>query len=746
MLYPSKGKATAKTVALLAASFAWSPALAAAQGPNNFGPLGAPLSNNSPVPKVIVISLDGATPALIEAYLANKVLPTNSGIGLLRSQGSRAIQNVTETPSLTAVSHLSIATGSTAVHNNVPSNTFHPVAAPITATLSGFGAPIGGYTISPLGPTAAPTAKPMWLALRDAGRKVVTATWPGGDGADIRINNVVTQAAVPTRTVDYTVPFGAFGGLGAQGFILTGADFAPNPAIGAQLASAGHSSFSPVQVTSAPFETVFCAPATTATCGATNANGRTLAYTMKAAAIDSTDDSNVNYDSLVFFDAGQSIAAGPFAPPSTGPAYVKPKASAPFFFEGSGNVVGTAYYLVSLSPNLSQVKFARYSANFIPQNAAVGADVADVNGFVGFWAPQPDFRIPERLSPGFAAFTDSELEAIYEDQVETFSRYQTMLALNAIDQHADSDLVMLYFEQPDGSGHQFLLTDPRQATNPSNPATIGPGQDKAKIARYSNYLKNAYRQANDAVEAVIKKVGKRYGLPRSNIIVLSDHGFAPFHTAVNANSLLSAALVAGGFSPSLINSSVVIRTSGPAANVYINLTGRESGGTVDSATYQSLVTAISNYFQSVSDPNAKFNYSLNNQKLFSHVFVRPSDCGQPGFCTDDSIGQDSGDVMALMDVGYNFDGIQNPGVARMGDPAFNAATTIFSVPNFYGAHGHHANIPAMSASFYAAGPSIRTGVVVPKMRNIDVAPTIMDILGVEPEPTVDGSVIDQILR
>ncbi len=745
MHYLSKHRATAGAAALLLA-LSWSNPPAAAQGSNSFGPLGAPLPGNGPVPKVIVISLDGATPALIEDYIANKVLPKNTGIGLLRAQGSRAIQNVTETPSLTAVSHLSIATGSTAVHNNVPSNTFHPVAAPITATLSGFGAPIGGYTISPLGPTATPTARPMWLALRDAGRKVVTATWPGGDGADIRINSVVTQPAVPTRTVDYTVPFGAFGGLGAQGFVLSGANLAYDAAIEAQLAAAGHSSFSPVKVTSVPFETVFCAPTTTATCGTTNASGRTLVYNMKAAALDTTNDSIANYDSLVFFEAGQGIPVGPFNLTSTGPAYVKKGTSEPFFFEGSGNVVGTAYYVVSVSPNLSQVKFARYGANFIPQNAAVIADVADVNGFVGFWAPQPDFRIPERLSPGFAAFTDAELEAIYEDQVKTFSRYQTTLALNAIDQHADADLVMLYFEQPDGSGHQFLLTDSRQATDPTNAATIGAGQDKAKIARYSGYLKNAYQRANDAVEAIIKKVGKRYGVPRSNIIVLSDHGFTPFHSAVSATNLLSAALVSGGFSPSLINSSVVIRTSGPAANVYINLAGRESGGTVDAATYQSLVTEISTYFQSVTDANAKFNGSLTNQKLFSHVFVRPSDCGQPGFCTSDAIGQDSGDVMALMDVGYNFDGIQNPGVARMGDPAFNSATTIFSVPNFYGAHGHHADIPAMSASFYAAGPNIKSGVVVPKIRNIDVAPTIMDILGVEPDPTVDGTAITQILK
>src|SRR5262249_5745839 len=159
--------------------------------------------------------------------------------------------------------------------------------------------------------------------------------------------------------------------------------------------------------------------------------------------------------------------------------------------------------------------------------------------------------------------------------------YQTKVALHAIDENSDADLVMLYFEQPDGSEHQFLLTDPRQASNPANAASIGGSQDHAKVTRYDTYVKNAYKRANNAVQAIINKVGKHAGVPRSNIIVVSDHGFAPFHTAVNASNLLSAALTAGGFDPAFLNTKIAIRTSGPAAHIYVNLTGREAGGNVD---------------------------------------------------------------------------------------------------------------------------------------------------------------------
>src|SRR5262245_56263237 len=238
--------------------------------------------------QVVVISLDGAQPALVEHYLSNGVLDRKTGLGRLKARGVVADQNITTTPSVTAVAHIAIATGSTAPHNDIPLNTFHPVAATISTSISGFGAPIGGYKLSPLGPSLAPTAEPLWVQLRRAGKKVVTATWPGSDGADISISNTLVQAATPIRTTDYTVPFGAFGGLGAQGFQLTAASFAADPAVAGQLAAAGHQSHSPVLV--APVETVFCAPAVTATCGTTNASGRTLRYDIKVAALDTTDD------------------------------------------------------------------------------------------------------------------------------------------------------------------------------------------------------------------------------------------------------------------------------------------------------------------------------------------------------------------------------------------------------------------------------------------------------------------------
>ena len=683
-------------------------------------------------PRVVVISLDGAKPDFIQKFIDDGVLPHDGGLARLSRRGAVAEQNVTASPSLTAVSHIEIATGSTAVHNDIPSNTFQAIVGPISSSLSGFAAPIGGYRESPLGPSPRPTAAPLWVQLRHQGKKVITATWPGGDGADISINSTVVQPAQPTRVTDYTVPFGAFGGIGAQGFSLSRADFTSDPAIVTALQAAGHFSFSPVLVTSAPIETFSCSAAPSATC--TNAATLDVKYAIRVAALDTTNDRKVNYDTLVFFDTTRGITAGPFHAPSTGPAYAKfGGENAPFFFEGSGAKVGAAYFVSALAPDLSVVRFARYGANFIPRNTAVLADVDDINNNIGFWRPQADFRIPERLSPGFANFPDVEIETMFEDMVKTFVRYQADIGERAIRNHPDADLVMVYIEQPDGSEHQFLFTDRRQGTNPTDPNSIGAGQDPAKVARYASYIRFAYQTADKAVKQIADAAGRD-----SNVIVVSDHGFAPFHTSVSLTNILRNA--------GIDTSKVAIRTSGPAANIYVNLQNRELGGTVDLATYKALVTQITDAVKNAVDSNPKFNFSLKDGRIFTVVETRPLQCEEgTGECTSKTIGQDFGDVFALMAPGYNFDGIQNPGVARLGDAPFNAATTMLSMPNFYGAHGHDPELPVMSATFIAAGPQIRKDATVRRMHNTDVAPTIMQILGVTPR-RVDGEVLHEILR
>ncbi|WP_199300233.1 alkaline phosphatase family protein [Trichocoleus sp. FACHB-262] len=294
-------------------------------------------------------------------------------------------------------------------------------------------------------------------------------------------------------------------------------------------------------------------------------------------------------------------------------------------------------------------------------------------------------------------------------------------------------------EQPDGAQHQFLLTDPRQATDPSNPNSIGVGQDPAQVDRFQDYVLHAYQVASDAVQRVIDAVGvDEAGVPNSNIVITSDHGFAPFHTAVNMNNILANA----GFDLNQVRAA----TSGPAVNIYINLKGREPNGTVEPSEYQALQQQVVSTLRGLQDEN--FIYASEEDiALFDKIYQRPIPSNPTAQdiinATSQFIGQDTGDVFALLSLGYNFDGFQ-PSVQRKGDEVLpGEQQPIFSVPSFYGAHGYDPNLPEMQASFLAIGPDFNANALsdLERVRSIDIAPTILDLLDVEPAPTVEGTSI-----
>src|SRR5262249_9032823 len=188
-------------------------------------------------------------------------------------------------------------------------------------------------------------------------------------------------------------------------------------------------------------------------------------------------------------------------------------------------------------------------------------------------------------------------------------------------------------------------------------------------------------------------------------------------------------------------------TSGPAANVYISLQGREPNGTVSKSDYLKLRKKVMSLLKGLQDTNPNYTNGAASVPVFEKVIFRatPGGVNDPNFGLDTKpyIGQDSGDIFALMSIGYNFDGTQNPVVQRLGDAP--SATPVLSLPNFYGAHGHNPKQPDMNAFFAAIGPDIKQGPVSIGVHQIDLAPTIEKILGVPPAATVEGKAL-QIVK
>lgn len=97
--------------------------------------------------RTILISFDGAQPEVIEKLLRSEKLPGHGVFAKLIREGTTAERMTSVLPTLTATNHISIATGAYPERTNIPMNSFHLTDAALTATTSGFFAPIDAETL-----------------------------------------------------------------------------------------------------------------------------------------------------------------------------------------------------------------------------------------------------------------------------------------------------------------------------------------------------------------------------------------------------------------------------------------------------------------------------------------------------------------------------------------------------------------------------------------------------------------------
>jgi hypothetical protein len=73
-----------------------------------------------------------------------------------------------------------------------------------------------------------------------------------------------------------------------------------------------------------------------------------------------------------------------------------------------------------------------------------------------------------------------------------------------------------------------------------------------------------------------------------------------------------------------------------------------------------------------------------------------------------------------------------------------AGGVITDSPGYLGTHGYPNSDPELDGIFIASGYGIQPGVKIPRMANLDVAPTVAELLGVKlPKP--EGRVLSEIL-
>ena len=626
--------------------------------------------------RTILISFDGAQPEVIERLIRTGKLPWNGGFARLIHEGTKAEGMISVLPTVTATNHISIATGAYPERTNIPANTFHDTKTPLTATTSGFGAPIDAET--------------LWEAAKKQGKKVITIAFAGADGRgeDRRGNQTLGFGVVDAFSVVKSMNASHFDSASADAWSL-----------GSQACE-----FKKANIGTVTANQVFFNPSF----------GR---VDVNVLVCDTVFDGQERYDTA-FFDLDKDLGNGfiarmrqgdwaPFALPLTVPEDAT-------FKDLARGVVGSWVKLLAFATDLST--FNIYLGNVVHNVGYPQPFIDEIDKTVGFWPAEPDFFNLER------ALID---EATYMEQLERLADYLNDAMLFAIKNY-EFDLLMGYQVQTDEAGHEFTLVDPRQQSF----------EDSAKRQRYAEYLERAYQIADRNLKEIIEAAK----LWNTNIIAVSDHGMAAMHTVAFPNRILRAAeLVSvtgtGAVDPAVSLTNAV--TVGGAANIYINLRGREPTGIVPLEKYEELQKQIEDTFKAISDP-------VTNERVFEIILKKPREpellLKASNFGSDQekkrrgrerdfhAFGEDSGDVLVVAIPGYNLD--------------FNAGTgtttgDFFQPSTFFGQHGHDPRLPEMKAIFYAAGPDFKRR-TLKEVDNVDVAPTIAELLDIKPPRDSQG--------
>ena len=209
--------------------------------------------------RAVLISFDGVAGQRLEQLLADPGRLTAGGYRRIAARGFLAGRSVPPTPALTAVSHITIATGALPQATGIVSNLMLDRSKPFGATITGFDAPIRADT--------------LWQAARRQGKRVGVMLFPGADG---------TTAA---RAADWAMRWPGDPKVRGKLHVLALAAWRAGE-------GAAEKSYSPARRVILAF----------------GSSGHSVALT----AIDATDDGSVNYDHLLVQpEAGEATDVKP---------------------------------------------------------------------------------------------------------------------------------------------------------------------------------------------------------------------------------------------------------------------------------------------------------------------------------------------------------------------------------------------------------------------------------------------------
>ncbi|MCM3666222.1 alkaline phosphatase family protein [Mesobacillus subterraneus] len=446
--------------------------------------------------------------------------------------------------------------------------------------------------------------------------------------------------------------------------------------------------------------------------------------TIHVLAYDSTNDQEVNYNQFIVAESKEADAKA-----------VQNKSWGSVMLEVKEGKTAGFWFKLSLQDQKLE------NGALIYRSAVTSGLIDGPEGFseeirnrFGFFPPQDD---DTALEEGWISRKE------YEQITERFVNWVTDVSL-FIKNEYEPDLLMFYAPQIDHQEHKYLLTDPRQ-----------PDYTPEMSKKYMEYIEWAYQTADQVVGKTVKSLDEN-----DHLFIVSDHGMEPAHSALEPNKVLKDNGLLVLDSKGKIDyekTKAIAIPSGSAAHVYINLESREKAGIVPQQDYEKVREEIIQSFNQVevnrneNGPvvshhlkemwDSMFNEGLsltalkeNSRDLYGYLMnsnIHPyQDIKKiPKKGNSEMKDQNEGDILLMAAPGY----IMGEGMSEIVKPSPELGT-----------HGGDPNREKLKAVFMAMGPEIDEGKQIQPTSNLDIAPTIYEILGLETPSFVEGKPIEKL--
>ncbi|HLD75308.1 MAG TPA: alkaline phosphatase family protein [Bdellovibrionota bacterium] len=443
--------------------------------------------------RLIFVSFDGAQHNLINQYFSK----SDQGFGKILKDGFVAEKNLIVTPTLTAVSHISMITGEQPSKTGIVSNTFHVNTTAINQTANGFAHKIGVQT--------------LWEKTMASGKKVGVLSYPGCDTLG------ETEEEANRRKGSWGIPFPdsiSFPFL----LQLKEQNFRLDDTI---ILLAENKSFSK------PLKASFTFKDPPADLSSDGTDGQKLIYII---LVDTSNDEKTNYDS-VYFDEDLNLENGYVASAHNGEWFK-------ILYTSHGRKRLSYSKVVSLSGESLELKLYVGSLSqhkAYPENFRVLLEkTLDPSS-----AP-PDHR----LFP--SVLTDDD----YALQAERFHEYFKNVAEIAM-KEMQWDALVLYYPLTDEIGHQFYLVNPDQPGYSEERAAKYKNYIKKAYELSSDIVESITQFIQKASDDIALVVVSDHGMAPlyQNFYpnrLLAQHHFIEFQDGLILESVQKAKTVASG--------------------------------------------------------------------------------------------------------------------------------------------------------------------------------------------------------